>query len=81
MEDLLEIFAAQHIILGAHALELCIYVEHKGCSMSLEFKFGTCAKTMRRAWYQIQMQKNYPMNRTLKHDNFGAHFHEQNLKT
>jgi hypothetical protein len=45
MEDLRDIFAAQHTILGAHGLELCIYVEYKGCSMSLELKFGTCVKT------------------------------------
>jgi hypothetical protein len=39
------ILAALHKILGADALELCIYVEHEGCSMSLEFKFGICVKT------------------------------------
>ena len=82
VEDLWNIFAAQHTILGAHhALELFIYVEHKGCRMSLEFKFGTCVKTTWRTWYQIQMPKYYPMNRTLKHENFGAHSREQKLKT
>jgi hypothetical protein len=46
VEDLWDIFAAQHTTLGTHhALELCIYVEHEGCSMPLEFKFGTCVKT------------------------------------
>ena len=34
VKDLWDIFAAQHIILGAHALELYIYVEREGCSMS-----------------------------------------------
>jgi hypothetical protein len=51
-----KIFSSWHTILGAHhALELCIYVEHEGYSMSLEFKLGTWVKTMGRIWYQIQM--------------------------
>ena len=66
MKDLWDIFAAQHTILGAHALALCIYVEHKGCSVSLEFKVSACLKTMRRTWYKVQMRKYYPINRTLK---------------
>jgi hypothetical protein len=81
VEDLWDVFAAQHTILGAHhALELCIYLEHKGCNLSLEFKFGTCAKTTWRTWYQIQMQKYYPINRTIK-QKFWQHSCEQNLKT
>jgi hypothetical protein len=72
VEDLWCILAAQHTILGAHhASELCSYVEHKWCSM----------KTTWRTWYQIQMLKCYPINRPLKHENFGAHSCEQNLKT
>jgi hypothetical protein len=46
MWQLCKILAPRHTIMGAHhALELCIYVEHKGCIMALEFKFGTCVKT------------------------------------
>ena len=60
-----------------HALELCIYVEHKGCSMPLEFTFGTCVETTWRTWYQIQMRNHNPINSTwkrkLRHKNFGAH--------
>jgi hypothetical protein len=39
------ILAAPHKSLGTDALELCIYVEHEGCIMSLEFKFGIFVKT------------------------------------
>jgi hypothetical protein len=42
-------------------------------SMSLEVKFGTCVKAAWRNLYQIQMRKYYPINRTWKHENYGAH--------
>jgi hypothetical protein len=64
-----------HTILGAHhALELCTYIEHKICSLSLEFKFGTSVPDSNAVLvYQIQMRNHYPINRTLKLENFGAH--------
>jgi hypothetical protein len=48
VEELWDIFAAQ----PAHNFgntcmpwNSALYVEHEGCSMSFEFKFGTCVKT------------------------------------
>jgi hypothetical protein len=74
VEDLWDILAEQLTILGPHhALEHWLYVEHKGCSTSLEFIFGTCVEATWRTWYQIQMCNHYSINRTWKHEIFGAH--------